>query len=249
VAQLEGQLSVTSLKKRICEIGACWLVALTLAASPAGAGVGNVQGESIPTCGKLILKLRDFGKIKVKDYNSWVPPNFQTVSGPITPLFVFSFLNANNFLLTYSYPDQQGDTTGNGVFMFGTYKQKGRKLRFELDSALDCNDPSVVCPSIEALANTFAEISENSLFGNRDLVTDIPFVRITNSEKLKFKGRIKGNADPPDDIKVKFKAKMLYDIQFKNLSDFADVFDAKGRMKLRARTDDVTGAGATLACD
>lgn len=225
------------MNKSVRVIAACGVVALAFAGGNARAGLGN--GEQISVCGKWVLKLRDYGKIKVKDYYSWVPQNFQQlrqdedplnaplVGDTVTPEILFVFNTPSTFSMLYNILDQQGKPIQPQVFGFrfllgGDYTQKGRKLRFEVNPA-----------SILSLEDTFAVTAVNSLFGNRDLVTDIPFATITNPNRLRFKGRINGDGD---ELKVKFNASMLYDIQYLNDSEFADIFDAEGRMKLRART-------------
>ncbi len=89
---------------------------------------------------------------------------------------------------------------------------------------------------VAELEGAFADLSENKLFGMRALVTDIPFVNL-KEKKVKFKGRIKKN----NRLKAKFKARLKYDIQFMNDSEFADRFGASGVFKLRSGSGDCDG--------
>lgn len=200
--------------------------ALTLASGPAVAGTGgggnSVAGETFVVCGKFVLKLRDFGKYKVNDYNNYIPPNFQTTPGHFTPTFTFVFSPApsESFVMAFSYPDEMGNSLG--AFVTGTYRQRGKKLNFEVND----NGASVI-------ATLFRNFSQFTLFGERAVVADVPYAMLTNQNKLRFKGRLK---DGGDNLKVKFKGKMLYDIQYDNLSEYADQFNVSGRIKLRAQS-------------
>lgn len=199
-------------------------IALAAGAAHAGTPSGNpLDGSSFEVCGKWILKMRDFGKRKVNDYNDYVPPNFQTVPGRLTPRMNFFFgiiTGPGTWFMTVDYPDQMGVVSQ--LVVGGSYRQRGKKLNFEVDQA-----------GLGNMALIYAQLAENSLFGDpdRQLVTDIPFSMVTNPNKLRFKGRLKKGGRH---LKVKFKANLLYDIQFENESEFADVFNAKGRLKLRA---------------
>jgi hypothetical protein len=201
------------------------------------------------------LKLRNFKKTKITDYNSWVPPNFQkqqgTVGEIITPLILMTFglfEPPPRFRMIYSIVDQQGDAPFFEYEVNGTYVQKGNSIRLEVDRTtvdpsgmtvpVDC-DSVVPAQMLENTTNicrlkdTFAELTENSLFGDRDLVVDVPFARITNPNKLRFKAKVKGSGDQ---LKLKLETKLRYDIQDVTHSEFADIFGAKGKMKLRAET-------------
>jgi len=199
-------------------------IALVLASGTASAGGGGggggnpIEGALIQTCGHWILKLEDFGKLKLSDYNSYVPENFQTVDGPIRPLLTFSF-GVDTFAMIISYPNQQGVTTNR--IATGTYAQNGRKLKLELDTV-----------GVAALEATFSDLTENILFGNRELVTEVTFAQQRKPNKMKFKGRVRG-----DGMKIKFKAEMLYDIIFDNSSEYPDDIGAKARLKWRAKTE------------
>ena len=204
-------------------------VVLAFASGSAGAGTGggggggdSVAGRTILACGEFVVKLRDFGKLTVNDYNRYVPPNFQTTPGRMTPTFTFVFspAPADTFVMAFSYPGQLGNTMG--AFVTGTYRQRGKKLNFEV------NDNGAA-----ALETTFRNMGDNMLFGARALVTDIPYALLNNRNKMRFKGRIKNGGD---NLKVKFKARMLYDIQFETASEYPDVFNAGGTFKLRAQT-------------
>jgi hypothetical protein len=209
-------------KQKTRGLALCLVAALTLCSGNAQAGGGgdSVQGQAFEVCGNWVLKLRDFGKEKVNNYNSWVPENFQTSPGKDVPTMTFAF-GATNFILFLGFPNQQG--VPQAFVIQGSYEQKGKKLTFQPNAA-----------GIVSLGTIFAELSENTLFGDpeRQLVVDIPYQEITNPNNLRFKGRLKGG----DRLKVKFKARMLYDIQFRNDSEFADIFNAKGRLKLRVDT-------------
>jgi hypothetical protein len=229
----------------------CLVLTITLSAGTAVAGTPSVSGTGgITSCGNWVLKLRDFGKYKVGNYGAYVPPNFSIDPALQTkPSVTFYFLNDTNFLMQFNFPDQQGQPvapTGGflpGLNVFGRYSQNGRKLKFFPTAA-----------SFDVLAETFADLSENTLFGDeeRQLVTKISFVRITNTDNLRFKGTLQdrlgalrspkcdvSTAVPgacPAELKVKFKAKTFYDIQFENNTEFADIFGATGRLKLRLQT-------------
>ena len=197
------------------------VAAVTLSSGPvwAGGGGGNpIAGENLQSCGKWVLRLEDFGKLKIRDYNSYVPENFQRTPGRLKPTVTFLFL-ADTFSMVFGYLDQQGMVVLRAVT--GSYTQKGKRLKFTLDAA-----------GVDALEDTFADLAENMLFGERALVTDIPFV---NLDMKKFKGRIKKN----NRFKVKFNTRRLeYDIQFVGGSEFPDKFSAKGVFKLRSRSKD-----------
>jgi hypothetical protein len=234
-------------------IAACLTAAITLSTlsgGPALAGTPSVSGKGgIESCGNWVLKLRDFGKFKVNNYGAYVPPNFQMDPALMAkPSVAFYFLDDKSFFMQFNYPDQQGQATGPtggflpGFNVFGRYSQNGRKLKFFPNAA-----------GFGVLEETFANLSENTLFGNeeRQLVTDVPFARITNPDNLRFKGTLKDRVgalrssrcdltaqagECPTELKVKFKAKMFYDIQYENNSENADIFGAKGRLKLRMQT-------------
>ena len=182
-------------------------------------GVDNpIEGSLIDTCGHWIVKLDDFGKRKLNDYNSYVPENLQTVDGPIRPRTTFAF-GPDNFVMLFSYPSIEGVLTNRAVT--GTYAQNGRKLKLALDAA-----------GVAALEATFIDLTENLLFGQRELVTDVTFAQQRKPNKMKWKGRVRG-----DGLKMKFKAEMVYDIQFQNQSEYPDTFGASGRLKWRATTE------------
>ena len=217
-------IGLKALSAGIRVIAAVGVVALIFSAGSAQAGLGS--GDSFTVCGKWVLKMRDFGKIRVNDYNSWVPVNFQRLLGTegdvIRPELLFFFNSPTRYTVVYTVIDQMGNPVNPpfGFILVGDYEQNGKKLKFSVDAS-----------ALAALGDTFAETAVNSLFGDRSLVTDIPFTTVRNPDNLRFKGRLKSNGDR---LKVKFKANMLYDIQFMNNSEFADIFDAKGRLKLRA---------------
>jgi hypothetical protein len=212
------------------------VVAVTLCGGVANAGSspsggGSLESQLFSTCGKWVLKLRDFGKMKLANYNSYVPEQFQSREGTVSQLFQFGTtgnpnLGAGEFSMFVNFPDQMGVYStanfGFGIAVRGTYNQRGKKVNFFPTAA-----------GIVALEQFFGAFGENTLFGDpkRQLVVSIPYSEITNPDALRFKGRVK---DGGDRLKVKFKAKMLYDIQFENGSEFADIFNAKGRFKLRA---------------
>lgn len=189
-----------------------------------GGGGNPLEGSAIQTCGHWILKLRDFGKQKLNDYNQYVPENFETTPDPIRPVVTFSF-GADTFVMIIQYPNNFGVTLTRLVN--GTYAQNGRKLKFRLDPV-----------GVTALEGVFSELAEFTLLGKRELITDVTFAQLRSPNKMKFKGRVKGNG-----IKVKFKGKMLYDIQFEDGSEYPDAFDAAGRFKLRATTKNCPGPG------
>lgn len=205
-------------------VAACGLALTLLVAGTAQAGSGggnSLAGTAIETCGKWVLKLRDFGKLKLGNYDFYVPPIYQT-PGPETASITFVF-QATTFAAFIGFPDQMG--AAQAFVVNGSYRQRGNKVNFQPDSV-----------GVVSLATVFADLSENYLFGDpqRQLVVSIPFAEITNPDDLRFKGRVKKNGRR---LKVKFKAKMLYDIQFENNSDQPDIFNAKGRFKLRMDSD------------
>jgi hypothetical protein len=214
-------LEAVRLKNRI-RIAAGLLVAtVALSSNPAWA-VDDVAGETIQSCGKWVLKLVDFGKLKIRNYNGYVPDNFQTTEGRLKPsvFFVFGPAGTDTFNMAFIYPDQQGMNVFRSVT--GSYTHKGKKLKFKLDA-----------DGVAALEETFADLGENKLFGKRALVTDIPFVNLKESS-VKFKGRIKNSGR----FKAKLKTRLKYDIQYVTNSEFADRFDAKGVFKLRSKSKD-----------
>lgn len=205
--------------------GVLLLAAVVLTSSPAGA-IDSVEGQIIISCGQWVLKLDDFGKLKIRDYNEYIPENLQQTPEGIQPDFTFLFgplgffLDPNEFFMQVNYPDQLGEPLDEALTIRGTYQQKGRKLKFELLEA-----------GVTTLQDVFAELSENKLFGKRALVTDIPYVKI-REDTVKFKGRIRDNGD----LKAKFKMRMKYDIQYEGGSEFADKVDAPGVFKLRSHS-------------
>ena len=207
-------------------MAACGAALAIFAAEPALAGSGgggnSLDGSLLVTCGKWVLKLRDFGKLKLGDYNFYVPERYQTTPGVDTVSMTFLF-GPTTFVVLFEIPNQLG--VDQAFVINGTYDQRGNKVKFQPDSA-----------GIASLEAIYAELGENYLFGDpkRELVVDIPFAQITNPDDMRFKGRVK---DGGDRLKVKFKGKMLYDIQFEINSEHADVFNAEGRFKLRADSD------------
>lgn len=220
---MRGQDGIRS-KTGVRAAALCLLVTTALLGGSARAGTAPgfpLDGQSFEVCGKWIVKLRDFGKLKVNDYNAYVPPNFQTVAGTYTPrinVFFGLISGPGTWFMTVSYPDQMG-VVGQ-VVVSGIYRQRGKKINLDVDQA-----------GLTGLATIFAELGDNWLFGSRALVTDIPFSMVTNPNKLRFKGRLKKGGDH---LKLKFDAKVLYDIQFENNSEYADIFNARGHLKLRA---------------
>ena len=239
-------------------IAACLAAAITLAGGMAVAGTPSVAGRGgIQSCGNWVLKLRDFGKYKVNDYGAYVPPNFQIDPAlQAQPSVTFYFLDETNFFMQFNFPDEKGQPVGPtggflpGLNVFGRYSQNGRKLKFFPTTA-----------GFDVLAETFADLSENTLFGDeeRQLVIQIPFARITNPNELRFKGTLKDKlgalrspkcdltaaaGECPTELKVKFKARMFYDIQFENNSESADIFGADGRLKLRMQTGKCSRPGS-----
>ncbi len=201
------------------------VAAVALSSGPVWAQ--DVAGEQLQSCGKWVLKLTDFGKLKIRDYNDYVPENFQQAPGRLKPTFsfffgplVFPLLGPDEFAMSFFYPDQQGMTVLRIVT--GSYTQKGKKLEFQMDTA-----------GVDELEAAFADLGENVLFGERELVTDIPFVS-RRLKTTKFKGRIKKN----NRLKAKLKTRLEYDIQFVDDSEFPDRFSAKGVFKLRSRSRD-----------
>ncbi len=190
-------------------------------ASPARAG-GSVAGLVYDACGKYVVKLRDFGKLKIKDYNLYVPENLRANPGSTDiPTFQVRFIDDVQFLMIAAYPDVVNDPLNPqnvAVLIQGDYTKKGNRLKFFPTSA-----------SLLTIGDFYAGLGENVLFGARQLVTDIPY---TELRKIRFKGRIQKRGQR---IKLKWKANMGYDIQFMNNSEFADIFGAKGRFKLRAK--------------
>ncbi|MEE2674814.1 MAG: hypothetical protein VX466_13515 [Myxococcota bacterium] len=206
------------------------LAAVTILASSPAAAIEPVGGQVFTSCGKWVLKLHDFGKLKIRDYNEYVPENLQQTPEGLQPTVRFFFgpqviggfinidLDADEFAMTVVYPDQQGDNVVQIIRDAGTFKQKGRKLKFEL-----------LEPGVDGLQAIFADLGENKLFGERALVTDIPYVNLRENT-LKFKGRIKNGGR----FKAKFKTRVKYDIQYLSGSIDADTVDAKGVFKLRS---------------
>ncbi len=192
---------------------------VTGSAQAGSAGGNSLNGTVIETCGKWVMKLRDFGKLKLGDYNFYIPERYQTVPGTDTVSMTYAF-GPTTFTIFIGIPDQLG--VEQALVVNGTYEQRGSKVNFQPDGA-----------GIAVLAAIYADLSENFLFGdpNRQLVVNVPFAEITNPDKLRFKGRVKSKGNR---LKVKFKADTLYDIQFQNNSENPDVFNAKGRFKLRA---------------
>jgi hypothetical protein len=193
------------------------LAALALSSHPVAAA-DPIEGETRVVCGEWRLRLADFGKQKIRDYNAYVPENFQSTPGRLQPSVTISFPTNESFDLTAEYPDQLGETVTQNAAPAGTYKQKGKKLKFSPNAA-----------GVVLLEAIFADLSSNVLFGDRARVADVPFVELG---KLKFKGRIKKN----NRLKLKLNSRLKYDIQYLNNSEYADRFDTPGVLKLRADT-------------
>ena len=194
------------------------LVSLTFASQPAEA-VDPVEGKSIMACGNWVLKLADFGKLKTNNYNEYVPENFQQTPGPVEPSVSVSF-QAETFSLVIIYPDQQGTSLAQIAVPAGTYTQKGKRLKFELSTE-----------GTAAMENVFSDLGENLLFGKLDRVADLPYVKLRD-KTVKFKGRIHSD----DRLKLKFKTRLEYDIQYTNDAETPDRFDAPGALKLRSKS-------------
>ena len=194
------------------------LVSLTFASQPAEA-VDPVEGKNIVSCGNWVLKLADFGKLKTKNYNEYIPENFQQTTGVIKPSVSVAF-QAETFSLVIVYPDQQGANVGQLAAPAGTYTQKGKRLKFELNAE-----------GTATMENLFSDLSENLLFGKLDRVVEVPYVQLRD-KTVKFKGRIHSN----DRLKLKFKTRLEYDIQYTNDAETPDRFDAPGVLKLRTKS-------------
>ena len=199
------------------------LVFLTFAGQPALA-VDPVEGKNIVACGKWVLKLADFGKLKTSNYNEYVPENFQSSTGRIQPSVSVSF-QEETFSLVIVYPDQQGTNVAQLAIPGGTYTQKGKRLKFELNAE-----------GATAMENLFSDLSANLLFGKLDRVADVPYVELRD-KTVRFKGRIRND----NRLKLKFKTRLKYDIQYTNDALYADRFDTPGVLKLRAKSKNCDG--------
>lgn len=210
-----------NLENRMRIVAASLLIAaLALAGSPAWAGGGGNTPPTSRACGKFVMKLHNFGKRKLRDYNSYVPEIYQADPGTrLKPAVVVFFFDDGTFTMGIPYPTQTGELTTRIVT--GTYTRDGKKLKFKLDAAGEAE-----------LGLAFSDLSENDLFGDLERVTDIPYVDIKLGS-MKFKGKINGNG-----LKIKFKTDLKYDIQYQNNSENADQFNLKGRFKLRAKGSD-----------
>lgn len=201
------------------------LLSLAFASQSAAADDPDpVEGKSLSACGKWVLKLADFGKLKTSNYNEYVPENLQQTPGILEPSVAISF-QAETFTLVVTYPDQQGTTVAQVAIPAGTYTQDGKRLKFKLSTE-----------GTAAMESIFADLSENLLFGRRALVTDIPYAQLRD-KTVKFKGRIRSK----DRLKLKFKTRLEYDIQYTNDAAIPDRFSAPGVLKLRAKSQECDG--------
>jgi hypothetical protein len=212
------------------------LAVVPLLSSPAAAGQDEFETLAvIQACGKWVLDIKDFGKEKVRDYNDYVPPALLTSPGRRKPSANFLFNGSANpvfglapgaFLMDVVYPNASNQNVTRSAV--GSFKQKGKKLKLRL------NDPGSAQPGIEPVQATFADLVSFHLLGDRALVVDVPFVDIRES-KVRFKGRVNKDLD---EIRMKMKARLFYDIRFMNTSEFADRFGGKGVFKARLKTKD-----------
>ena len=249
-------------------VGILLVCALALTAGVATAAP-NVAGQTLDSCGKWTDKLRDFGKFKINKYNDFIPANFQAPAPYDKPRVRVEFGDGSGtgvdglcnagiscFRMQFYFTDQMGvwwqigsdglpvTFPGGGLVpfteeVFGSYKQKGRKLKLRIDSA----------PGDEGLRRMLSDTGELALFGARDLVAIItgPLVEDPNGEtpcrlssgalgfctgvptkkKLRIKARLNGSGD----LKLKIKSKHRYDID----SDVADVIGATGRLNFKGK--------------
>ena len=223
------------------------LAGTTQYAAPAAAGEDFESVVSnIRACGKWVFKLHDFGKNKIRNYTDYVPPNLQSnfpAGFPTKSNGLFEFDPTDNtFVITFFYPDQQGNITLATVGsliprVLGTYKQNGKKLKLQMNGTGSPN------PGVDVMAEIFRNLVANHLFGDRQLTSDLPFATIRES-KVRFKGRVKdankidiaGNSRAQ--LRMKMKSRLIYDIRFMTNSDEPDQFGVAGVFKMRFRTKD-----------
>jgi hypothetical protein len=227
----------SSRTKALTGAAALLLVGTTGLSRPASAGNEFETTALVRACGKWVLELKDFGKEKIRDYNDYVPESFKVTQNRLKPTvdFFFNFPGPGNFLMDFVYPDPtlvpnpQNPTNVNvRRSAVGAFKQKGKKLKLRL------NAPGSTPVGIEPLQDAFADLVAFHLLGDRDLVVDVPFVDIREN-KVRFKGRVNKDLD---EIRMKMKAKLFYDIRFMNQSEVADRFGARGVFKARLKTKD-----------
>lgn len=214
--------------------------ALVHTALPASAGQDFESNVGpILACGKWVFKIEDFGKEKMRNYFDYVPENRQALFTQIVkPNGRFFFNLDDTFSMNLIYPSASGTTVLQRLF--GNYTQKGKKLKLRL------NNRSFTAPTnqgIVGLEAVFAELVSNQILGDRDVVTEVPYVKVRQN-KVRFKGRVKrankvdGSGNSLAQLKMKMKARLYYDMRFMNTSEFADRFDGKGVFKMRFRTKD-----------
>ncbi len=249
-------------------VGILLVSALALAAGAVTAAP-NVAGQTLDSCGKWTDKLRDFGKFKINKFNDFIPANFQAPAPYDKPRVRVEFGDGSGtgvdglcdagiscFRMQFYFTNQMGEWwqigsdglpvtfPGGGLVpfteeAFGSYKQKGRKLKLKLDPA----------PGDEGLRRMLSDTGQLVLFGARDLVAVItgPLVEDPNGQtscrlnsgalgfctgvptkkKLRIKARLNGSGS----LKLKIKSKIRYDID----SDVADVFDATARLHFKGK--------------
>lgn len=221
-----------------------WIAVLGIAPTLCVPGVAWADGQdfdnlvqNVRACGKWVVRLEDFGKEKMRDYFDYVPRSLQSNFTLLTkPSTVYRFDPSNNtFRMSFVYPDPEGNVVLR--IAFGRYKQKGKKLKLRF------NGSNQAQAGITVMEAAFADIAANTILAERDVVALIPYADI-RAKKVRFKGRVR-RANKTDSggnsraqLRMKMKARVKYDIQFENNSEFADKFDEDGVLKLRMRTKD-----------
>jgi hypothetical protein len=165
---------------------------LALASGPADAAP-NIAGTSFDTCGKWIDKLRDFGKFKIRNYNDYIPLNFQAPTPYDVPRVRIEFGDGSGtgvdglcaagtscFRMQFYFTDEMGvwwevSASGAPVMLpggglvpfteeaFGSYNQKGKNVKMSLDPA----------PGDEGLRRMLSNTGQLALFGERNLIVAI----------------------------------------------------------------------------
>jgi hypothetical protein len=196
-------------------------LSLAFAGAAYAGNQGDLNGLNQKVCGKWVYKLEDGRKRKVTNFGQFYNAANQDPDTVEVGLTIIAQTN-NRMILAITNPNFN---TGTPVprFIFGTYKKKGKKLKFKTNLA------GTTPPGDIFLAAQFDDMVRLVSGGEVNLQN----VQVDRSRKYKFKGRFsKGHIR-----KLKLKATMSYDVAFPLSNPTKPTkLSQRGRFKFRGKS-------------